>query len=82
VMGTSRSRFAQAFKDSVGESPARYVAKIKMFEARRWIAQDGMRVTVAADRLGYDSEASFSRAFKRVIGHAPSLAKASSDGLA
>lgn len=76
VMGTSRSRFAQAFKDSVGESPARYVAKIKMFQARRWIAQDGMRVTVAADRLGYDSEASFSRAFKRVIGHAPSLAKA------
>ena len=77
VMGTSRSRFAQAFKDSVGESPARYVAKIKMFQARRWIAHDGMRVTVAADRLGYDSEASFSRAFKRVIGHAPSLAKAS-----
>jgi AraC-like DNA-binding protein len=46
-----------------------------MFQARRWIAQDGMRVTVAADRLGYDSEASFSRAFKRVIGHAPSMAR-------
>ena len=76
VMGASRSRFAQAFKDSVGESPARYVAKIRMFQARRWIAQDGMRVTVAADRLGYDSEASFSRAFKRVIGHAPSMARA------
>jgi len=76
VMGASRSRFAQAFKDSVGESPARYVAKIRMFQARRWIAQEGMRVTVAADRLGYDSEASFSRAFKRVIGHAPSLARA------
>jgi len=75
VMGTSRSRFAQAFKDSVGESPARYVAKIRMFQARRWIVQDGMRVTVAADRLGYDSEASFSRAFKRVIGHAPSRAR-------
>ena len=75
VMGASRSRFAQAFKDSVGESPARYVARIRMFQARRWIAQDGMRVTVAADRLGYDSEASFSRAFKRVIGHAPSMAR-------
>ncbi|HSI51297.1 MAG TPA: AraC family transcriptional regulator [Ideonella sp.] len=81
LMGTSRSRFAQAFKDSVGESPARYVTKIKMFQARRWIAQDGMRVTVAADRLGYDSEASFSRAFKRVLGHAPSLAKALAESL-
>jgi AraC-like DNA-binding protein len=75
IMGASRSRFAQAFKESVGESPARYVARIRMFQARHWIAQDGMRVTVAADRLGYDSEASFSRAFKRVVGHAPSKAR-------
>ncbi|RYG14638.1 MAG: AraC family transcriptional regulator [Burkholderiales bacterium] len=76
IMGASRSRFAQAFKDSVGESPARYVARVRMSQARRWIADDGMRVTVAADRLGFDSEASFSRAFKRVIGHAPSKARA------
>ena len=47
-----------------------------MFQARNWIAQDGMRVTTAADRLGFDSEASFSRAFKRVIGHPPSKARA------
>lgn len=77
IMGASRSRFAQAFKDSVGESPARYVARIRMFQARNWIAQDGMRVTTAADRLGFDSEASFSRAFKRVIGHPPSKARSS-----
>lgn len=76
VMGASRSSFADAFTRTMGESPARYVSKIKMFQARRWIAQDGMRVAVAADRLGYDSEASFSRAFKRVIGHAPSSARA------
>ncbi|MFS2034069.1 AraC family transcriptional regulator [Polaromonas sp. CT11-55] len=76
IMGASRSRFAQAFKESVGESPARYVARIRMFQARNWIAQDGMRVTTAADRLGFDSEASFSRAFKRVIGHPPSKARA------
>lgn len=75
IMGASRSRFAQAFKESMGESPARYVARIRMFQARSWIAQDGMRITTAADRLGYDSEASFSRAFKRVIGHAPSKAR-------
>ena len=37
----------------------------------------GVRVAVAADRLGYESEASFSRAFKRVIGHAPSAARSS-----
>nr|WP_249936995.1 AraC family transcriptional regulator [Roseateles sp. DAIF2] len=75
VMGASRSRFAEAFTRTMGESPAKYVAKIKMFQARHWIAQEGMRVAVAADRLGYDSEASFSRAFKRIIGHPPSAAR-------
>jgi AraC-like DNA-binding protein len=75
LMGASRSRFTEAFTRTVGESPAKYVAKVKMFQARRWIGQEGMRISVAADRLGYDSEASFSRAFKRVIGHPPSAAR-------
>ena len=72
LMGASRSSFAEAFSRAVGESPAKYVAKVKMFQARRWISQEGVRVTVAASRLGYDSEASFSRAFKRIIGQPPS----------
>lgn len=72
LMGVSRSRFAETFTRTVGESPARYVTKVKMSQARRWIQHEGMRVTVAADRLGYDSEASFSRAFKRVMGLPPS----------
>jgi AraC-like DNA-binding protein len=75
IMGASRSRFADAFTRTVGETPARYVAKVKMFQARHWIAAEGMRVAVAADRLGYDSEAAFSRAFKRVMGLAPSAVR-------
>lgn len=71
LMGASRSSFAEIFTRTVGESPARYVAKVRMFQARGWIEREGMRVAVAANRLGYDSEASFSRAFKRVIGHSP-----------
>ena len=60
----------------MGESPAQYVAKVKMFQARQWLAQERMRIAVVAERLGYESEASFSRAFKRIIGHAPSVARA------
>jgi AraC-like DNA-binding protein len=46
-----------------------------MFQARRWIAREGMRISVVANRLGYDSEASFSRAFKRIIGQPPSAVR-------
>ncbi|MBB5391519.1 MULTISPECIES: AraC family transcriptional regulator [unclassified Herbaspirillum] len=75
VMGTSRSSFIEKFSSTVGETPAKYVARVKMFQARHWIAREGMRVAVVANRLGYDSEASFSRAFKRIIGHPPSEAR-------
>lgn len=72
IMGASRSSFAEKFAGAVGETPARYVARIRMFQARQWIARDNVKMAVVAHRLGYDSEASFSRAFKRVIGQAPS----------
>lgn len=76
LMGASRSSFAQAFTQTMGESPAKYVAKVKMFQARRWISQEGMRIATVANRLGYESEASFSRAFKRIIGQPPSASRA------
>lgn len=71
LMGASRSGFAERFLKVVGETPARYVARVRMHQARQWLG-DGMRVSVVADRLGYDAEASFSRAFKRIIGASPS----------
>ncbi|WP_370680254.1 AraC family transcriptional regulator [Comamonas sp. GB3 AK4-5] len=77
LINVSRSSFAESFTRTMGESPAKYVAKVRMFEARRWIAQDQLRIATVADRLGYDSEASFSRAFKRIIGHPPSAARGS-----
>ncbi|RVD62943.1 helix-turn-helix domain-containing protein, partial [Mesorhizobium sp. M4A.F.Ca.ET.029.04.2.1] len=56
------------------------VLSVRMHQARQWLARDGMRVSVAASRLGYDSEASFSRAFKRVMGVAPSHLRNTGDG--
>jgi len=75
LMGASRSGFAERFSRVVGETPARYVARVRMHQARQWLSQ-GMRVSVAAQRLGYDAEASFSRAFKRIIGAPPSAYRA------
>ena len=72
VMGASRSSFAGKFAAIVGETPAHYVAQVRMHQARQWILRDRIRISDVAQRLGYDSEASFSRAFKRIIGTAPS----------
>jgi len=72
LMRGSRSAFAERFTRVVGETPARYVAQVRMHHARQWLTRDKVRISVVAQRLGYDSEASFSRAFKRVIGVPPS----------
>jgi AraC-like DNA-binding protein len=77
VMGASRSSFADRFTEIVGETPARYVAQVRMHQARQWLMRDRLRISVVARKLGYDSEAAFSRAFKRVIGTAPSHLRAS-----
>ena len=71
LMGASRSGFAQRFVDAVGETPARYVVRTRMQQARQWLGE-GQRVAFVAEKLGYDSEASFSRAFKRTMGAPPS----------
>ncbi|MBB5751846.1 AraC family transcriptional regulator [Prosthecomicrobium pneumaticum] len=79
VMGASRSGFAKRFADVVGETPARYVLGVRMHQARLWLERDRMRVTTVAERLGYESEAAFSRAFKRVVGAPPSRFRAAAE---
>ncbi|CDN47817.1 AraC family transcriptional regulator [Neorhizobium galegae] len=81
LMGASRSGFAERFLRVVGETPARYVARVRMHQARQWL-RDGERVATVAERLGYDAEASFSRAFKRIIGTPPSHFRNKGEGVA
>jgi AraC-like DNA-binding protein len=76
MMGASRSGFAERFATIVGETPAKYVTQVRMHQARQWLVRDRMKISVVAARLGYESDAAFSRAFKRVIGSAPSHLRA------
>ncbi|WP_279482894.1 AraC family transcriptional regulator [Aureimonas sp. SK2] len=76
LMGVSRSGFAAKFTAIVGTTPAHYVTEVRMHQARQWILRDRMRISEAGRRLGYESEAAFSRAFKRVIGAAPGRVRA------
>jgi AraC-like DNA-binding protein len=75
VARSSRSVFAERFAAVVGVSPARYLARWRMHLAAVWLQKDRLRVSEVASRLGYDSEAAFSRAFKRFVGRPPSAVR-------
>lgn len=71
VAGQSRSVFAERFSQLMGEGAAHYVARWRMQVAQEWLRRRDTTVAAIASQLGYESEASFSRAFKRVTGRPP-----------
>ncbi len=73
--GLSRSLFAQQFAQITGESPMRYIALWRLSVADDLIRSGNVSVGDAARRVGYHSEAGFSRAFKAYFGHAPKQVK-------
>ena len=70
-MGTSRSVFAERFAELTHSTPQQYLGNLRMRLASQWISQDNLSLDEIADRLGYSSAASFSRAFKRMTGISP-----------
>ena len=72
----SRSAFARQFKDVVGESPLEYLTQWRMSKAYTLLAEEGVSTLAAAIAVGYDSEAAFSKAFKRITGFGPGQARA------
>lgn len=78
VMGSSRSVFAERFQALTGITPSRYLAELRMRLATEWITRDRQPIEIVAERLGYSSQAAFSRAFKRVMGRPPSAYRAMS----
>lgn len=79
----SRSAFAARFSELVGESPLQYLTRWRMHLATTWLRDGEVTLAQLAARLGYQSEAAFSRAFKRVMGIAPgSVRRRAADDLA
>jgi AraC-like DNA-binding protein len=69
--GMSRSRFAARFKELVGESPLDYLTGWRMYRARMLLSSSNESLVAIAEQVGYDSEVSFSRAFRRRLGTPP-----------
>ena len=68
---SSRSSLAKRFAELVGQPPMQYLTQWRMQVAANLLAQSGAKVATIGAEVGYDSEAAFSRAFKKATGLAP-----------
>jgi AraC-like DNA-binding protein len=68
----SRSAFAERFAEYVGQPPMQYLTNWRMQLATNYLRNGSESIAAVANRVGYDSEAAFSRAFKKVVGKPPS----------
>jgi AraC-like DNA-binding protein len=66
--GMSRSAFAARFKELLGQTPLEYVTEWRMQKAMELLEQRDKKLIDVARLVGYESDAAFSKAFKRVVG--------------
>ena len=70
-VGLSRSALHERFVQLLGVAPMQYLAQWRMQTAARLLLETRSTVAAIALDVGYDSEAAFARAFKRVVGKPP-----------
>ena len=72
----SRTKFTERFRKATGLAPIQYLTLWRMQRARQdLIASPEATISTVAERVGYSSEFAFSKAFKRIYGHAPAAAR-------
>ena len=67
----SRSGFAERFATLVGQPPMQYLTDWRMHLAARQLQESRDGVAKVGFSVGYESEAAFSKAFKRQFGVSP-----------
>jgi AraC family transcriptional regulator, alkane utilization regulator len=70
-VGLSRSALAERFTSFVGQPPMQYLANWRMQCAAGLLMIGTENVATVAERVGYESEAAFNRAFKKIVGVPP-----------
>jgi AraC-like DNA-binding protein len=71
AVGMSRSSFALRFKVLMGQTPLDYRLQLNMQRAAQLLRNSSRTVSSVAYELGYESDRSFRKAFKRVMGCPP-----------
>jgi AraC-like DNA-binding protein len=70
-VGLSRSALGERFTNLVGQPPMQYLTRWRLQLAADLLRSSARNIAAVASEVGYDSEAAFSRAFKRELGLAP-----------
>ena len=69
--GMSRSAFAARFNELVEQTPMKYLTFWRMQKAKELLRDTPLSTAAVAERVGYQSDAAFSRVFKKTIGMGP-----------
>jgi AraC-like DNA-binding protein len=70
-VGLSRSALAERFTRLIGSAPMHYLSHWRMQVAAQKMRNTNASLAQVADGVGYESEAAFSRAFKKMFGAPP-----------
>jgi len=70
-VGLSRSALHERFAEMIGQPPMQYLTNWRMQVAATLLRDTNATVASVAQDVGYDSEAAFARAFKRLAGKPP-----------
>lgn len=81
-VGQSRATFARRFAELVGETPVAYLTRWRMCLATKLLSETPLSLDEIAPRVGYETAAAFSRAFRRSLGCAPGAFRAQARALA
>jgi AraC family transcriptional regulator len=71
--GVSRFHFARLFRVSTGESPMRYLLRLRIERATEMLERGEQRICEIAAMLGFSDQSHFSRTFRRITGDSPKV---------
>jgi len=73
--GMSRRTFERRFKNATGDSPLRYLQRIRIENAKQLLEKGGKTFDEITYLVGYEDSSTFSRIFKKTTGLSPYLYK-------
>jgi AraC-like DNA-binding protein len=71
AVSLSRTAFTLRFRHAVGEPPMTHLTRLRLSGGAGYLTSTSRTIGDIAREVGYDSEASFSKAFKRIYGRSP-----------